>query len=229
MSSGRFISWHYVGPRFESIIKSIIDYGALLPASMNTSNKRGVEVVDYLVGDAEFVYMHVTDINEKLDEFNRGVMAKSFYFDAVELIRSGAILRTGDLYAYYTYIVRDSVNSLLGKNYSLSEAKQFVRYAVASVEELFFEPTPDSWFFKHEAEIEKEVQHVLDNGILDSMFKLIRERGVEVRNQNEYLGEDAISMMAGLGSRLQFVELIWEGPLPLYLALNDSPAFRTAE
>ncbi len=239
----KFLAWHSVGADdYKSAIKQIIKRGFLLPASMRSGKTCKIQIEDYLAGDAPFVFMHVQGFNaiHQENEFMSGYHERNFYFDAVELLEAGAILRRTDLLYDYKTAMQKIVNKFLGSSFGREQAMYFLEYAayMSGVDV----KCRDNWSF-HEYRILAEefvagFNRLQDEGRVGKMFDKVYKECLKIRSQNEYTGDSAINMLDNLynttlpgrpGSELNNAELIWEGPLPLYLALNDSPAFRAVE
>jgi len=232
----KFLAWHSVGSDdVKATIKQIVKRGFLLPASMRTGRTCKIQVEDYLAGDAAFVFMHVGAFSEihQENQFMTGYNHRNFYFDAVELIEMGAILRHHDLLFEYKKVMCSIVNNFLGSNLDRNQTAYFLEYAayMSGVDV----NCRDSWSFDCYRELADNfiagLSRLQGEHRLGEMFDKVYKKCLKIRAQNEHVGDKAISMLESMYDHrnLSNVEIIWEGPLPTYLALHDSPAFRTAQ
>jgi hypothetical protein len=207
---------------------------------MRPGRAHRIQTEDYLAGDAPFVFMHVNGFSEagQENEFMPGYHSHNFYFDAVELLEIGAILRLHDLLFDYKTVMHKIVNKFLGSTLGREQAMYFLEYAayMSGVDV----NCREVWSFDSYAMLAEEFvagfSRLQDESKVGKMFDKIYKECLKIRSQNEFVGDEAISMLGKLydqkrhyDNQLNQAELIWEGPLPMYLALNDSPAFRTVQ
>lgn len=238
----KFLAWHSVGSDdYQETIKQIIKRGFLLPASMRSGKTCKIQIEDYLAGDAPFVFMHIQGFNEihQENEFMSGYNTRNFYFDAVELIELGAILRDHDLLYKYKQAIQKETNKAIRKyyyvNWDREQTAKFIEYAAyqCGVDV----KCRDTWVLTGFSPLANDFRHALERlqaeHKVGEMFDKIYKECLRIRGQHELVGSEAIDMVEKLhnekypvGNKISNAELIWEGPLPVYLALHDSPAFK---
>jgi len=94
------------------LIRQVLDYGLLLPASMRDHWKQ-IGAFDYLAGDADYVFLSLHGRLEDDFEYGIGLNKSAFWFDAEHLIKLGAIVRDHDLLNDYQSVAREAALEII--------------------------------------------------------------------------------------------------------------------
>jgi len=232
---GRIIAIHDVAYNKQSVsnklIRQILDYGSLLPASMRDRWKQ-IGAFDYLAGDADYVFLSLYDGLDD-SEYGIGFNKSAFWFDAEHLIKLGAIVRDYDLLDDYFIVAEDAALEIInfdvtGNRYKNIEDHVDVLDLIqcAVMHNINSRLDPKALVDYSGKQAYPWYKKLAKDGLISPMLDAVHCALVEYKKQYNHVGKDAIRELHNAMDHATGTEILWHGPLPLLYALPESPAFR---
>lgn len=212
------------------LARKILRRGFLLPKAYRVGKSHGLFPIDYLAGDSVFVFNRV--VKDSSAEPSRYLQDPRFFalgyfvFDAFELVDLGAVVRGADNIERYhecAGYVLDEISQETGlSSRALIDYILVRRGADATSNE-------DTWVGKNKRNYASWYRSQ-SHGYIDNIINRVSECLDDVRRNTDKTGQDALDELnaAWLQGSLGNLEILWEGPMPITLALPDSSIFALA-
>jgi len=187
----------------DEIIHQILATGKLLPlADRLPVDETGMQPVDVFAGDHYFVFLRVRDSWPN--------QSSAFVFDAEDLIARGAAFRKSDLLLSYWAEAKSVIDEFrLIDAFNATECG-ILQDLMHYVDDKFEEP-----YMRYYGDSQAR-----------TVVRILQARLGQIAEEGTYYGKEALRLLSDPNSRSGYSELVWRGPLPISLALPESPVFQ---
>jgi hypothetical protein len=231
MSDERLLAVHEIAYQQDIndkyLARKILRRGFLLPKAYRVDKSHGLYPIDYLAGDSVFVFNRV--IKDSSTEPSRYLYDPRFFplgyfvFDAFELVDLGAVVRSQDNIEQYHECaghVLDEISQETGLSSRALIDYILVRRGAEA------ESNIDIWVGKSKRNYASWYRSQ-SHGYIDNIIRRVAECLDDVCMKTDKTGQDAMDELnaAWLQGSLSNLEILWEGPMPITLALPDSSIF----